>query len=1151
MNKSITRVACFVVGIWFALPCCAQIGGTGTVQGIVSDPSGAVIPGASVVATNVGTQVKTERQTTEAGYYTISPLPAGEYTVTVTATGFQSIVQQHVVVDALSTVSLNLTLKVGSAQEHITVVDTPPQLNSVDSRVGQTVRNDLYMALPLFMGNAPRDPTAFASLMPGVPHNTGTYSFGDISGAQGNSGEMYLEGMPITNPGIQGEVRNVSLGVSAEAVEQFQLETAGSPVMYGGQGSANFVLKSGTNKFHGAAYEYFRNTVLDARNFFAKTRPIEHQNEFGENVGGPIVKNRIFFFQAYDGFRYITTSNATLYTLPPMAERTGDFSAYPAVIYDPQTLDCSKGPCTRQAFPGNTIPANRISPISKNLQALLPENTNSGVTNNYLGSNTYGFNSYSLTEKVDFNLTDAHRLFVLFSRGHRNQATPYRGGTLPIPYDSGSSALQVDEITTTAQIRHTYVVTPSLLNQLSYGFARFFQPQTANTASGDWAVKAGIKGLPTGGASEEFPSIGFSGPNAPTTWVKSHPVYEADQSFTLQDNLQWTKGSHSVTFGAEIQWSQINFRNNRFGSQATWNFSNSQTAGFNTAGTLVTTSGNSYASYLLGALSSASLQDDAVVGTGGRFRDYTGWVQDNYRVRPNLTLNLGLRYDLMTPYVEVKDRMSFFNPNVPNPAADGFPGILEFAGYGQDSCGCRTNVATYYRGFQPRVGFAYTLNSKTVLRAGYDMTYTHRGAVGGRGGARQGTGTLGFTANPSWNSLDTYSPAFYWDGGVPSYIKAPFFDPTLNTGYTTTTPNGSSITYGDPLLGGHPPRYQNWNIGIQRAITNTLTLTANYVGSNGHYLGGGSRSAWGGAIQPKYMALGNLLTAKASPTTIAQAAAMFPEIALPYSNFAGSIAQMLKQFPQYSSVSDLWGDVGNSNYNSLQVTAVKTFSHGLVFNINYTFEKAFDDLGSRSSWWTEKAQTTDSPQILNALWVYSLPFGKGKKFGNGNTVLDKVIGGWQLSGITTFRRGGGFGSIGGSCNLPSGGSCYVDLNPNFSGPVRVNGNPADADLLGSAAPAFLDKNAFLNPAPYTFGDSPRSLVYKLHYANSFNQSVSLKREFKIRESMALAFQVDVSNPTNMVIFGNPSTSFSSTNFGKITSQGNSPRVVQANARITF
>ena len=618
VTKSFTGVLLFVVVMLLAIPASGQIGGTGTVRGIVSDPSGAVIPAASVVATNVGTQVKTARQTTESGDYTLSPLPAGEYTITVTASGFQTLVQEHVVVDALTTVSLNVAMQVGSASQEVTIVDRPPQLDTVDARVGQTMTNDVFMSLPLFMGNAPRDPTSFVSLEAGVPSNSGTYAYGDVFGAQGNSGEMYVEGMPLTNPAIQGETRNVLLGVSAEGVSEFQLETAGSSAMYGGQGAANFVLKSGTNHFHGATYEFFRNTDLDARNFFAATRPIERQNEFGENVAGPIRKNKVFFFQSFDEFRYLTGNNSNYYTIAPTAERTGDFSAYPSTIYDPQSLNCTNGSCTRAAFPGNIIPANRISPISKYLESFLPATLNANISNNYLGSSVYGFNNYGTTQKVDYNLTDKHRFLVLYSRGRRAQANDTRGATLPIPYGSGSSALVVHEVVTTAQARYTFVATPTLLNQLSYGIARFYQNEVNNTQSGDYSAKAGIQGLPAGGAQLEFPTVSFGGSNSPSSWGNAHPVTEVDQSFTLQDNLQWTHGKHAITFGGQIQWSEINYANNSFDSQANWSFSNAQTEGFNSAGTAVTTTGNSWASFLLGAPSSFNLQNDAAEGTGAR-----------------------------------------------------------------------------------------------------------------------------------------------------------------------------------------------------------------------------------------------------------------------------------------------------------------------------------------------------------------------------------------------------------------------------------------------------------------------------------------------------------------------------------------------------
>lgn len=274
----------------------AQIGVSGSIQGVITDPSGAVAPNATVRATRVATGVNTTRQTSSAGYHNLSPLPAGEYSVSVAAPGFQTLVQPKVVVDALSVVGLNLALQLGSANQQVTVSAAPPVLDTSDASMGQTVRNEVYTALPLAMaGNAPRNPAAFTQYMPRVTGAVGNTA-GSVYGTQGNSQDVYVEGMPITNVALEGEVRNVALGVSVEAVDQFQMETAGTAPMYQGEGSTNSVIKSGTNHFHGSAYEYFRHTDLDACGFSASRAPVEHTNEVGFDIGGPIVKNRIFFF---------------------------------------------------------------------------------------------------------------------------------------------------------------------------------------------------------------------------------------------------------------------------------------------------------------------------------------------------------------------------------------------------------------------------------------------------------------------------------------------------------------------------------------------------------------------------------------------------------------------------------------------------------------------------------------------------------------------------------------------------------------------------------------------------------------------------------------------------------------------------------------
>ena len=257
-----------------------------------------------------------------------------------------------------------------------------------------------------------------------------------------------------------------------------------------------------------------------------------------------------------------------------------------------------------------------------------------------------------------------------------------------------------------------------------------------------------------------------------------------------------------MTFGFQAQRMDANERERTYGSLATFAFSNSQTAGFTAAGTLNAATGNAYASFLLGDLNAANVIEDSQVATSGRFHTYAAWVQDDFKVNARLALNLGLRYDIMQPYTEVYDRWSFMNPDLPNPAVGGYPGAIEFAGFGDNSCQCRTPIKTHYGNVGPRVGAAYSLNDRTVLRGSYGIMYSRRGAVGGRAGARNGTGTLGLSANASFPSTNGFAPAFNWNNGVPAYPAPPFLDPALNAGFVTGRPSGGGVTYGDPDIGG-------------------------------------------------------------------------------------------------------------------------------------------------------------------------------------------------------------------------------------------------------------------------------------------------------------------------------------------------------------
>jgi hypothetical protein len=1157
MQRASIRSSVCVAVLALALPVMGQIGGSGTIKGTVIDPSGAVVPNATVTATNEATGVESRRETTAAGLFVIAPVQAGTYKVTASASGFRTVVQEQVVVDALGAIELTLRLEVGATSESITVSAAPPDLNTSDARMGQTIRNEMYTALPLTMGNGnPRNPAAFIYLMPGVQEG-GTFGF--INGGQSFSKDVYIEGLPITDAVRQGESRALQYGVSVEAVEQFQVETSGTSVEYNGQGSENYTIKSGTNDFHGSAFEYLRNTVLDARGFFSPSRPQQNQNQFGFTFGGPIRRNKIFFFGSYDAYRYRVATDYRFVTIPTTKMRTGDFSELPVAIYDPNTTSCPGGTnCSRQVFPGNVIPSARLSSASKFFQDPLPQPTHPGIANNFLNNNKgVGFNNYNINVKTDLNASDAHRFTVLFTRGEHTQSSPVRGNPVPLPLPYVVTRV-VDEETTVGQVKHTWVINPSTMNQISYGASRLNIPITNPTIDGNWVERAGIKGLPPGDATQSFPEVAFAGPNSPAGWrgTDARPFLDALNNFTFQDNIQWIRSKHSVKGGFQMQSLQDNYRARWDGTFFNATFSNVQTAGFNN-GTLMNNTGNSYASYLLGALSSSNVAEDSVVTSGARYKSYAWWIGDDWKVNRNLTINLGLRHDIMLPYHEVVDRVSWFNPDIPNPIARGFNGALQFGGKGTEPlyCNCSTRIRTHFGNLGPRLGFAYKLGDKTVIRGGYGMMYTRHGAVGGRGGARDGTGKLGFTASPGFVSPDGFSPAFNWNDGVPAYQKPPFFDAGLNTGFTTERPTGGSVAYDNPEEGAKPPRYQNWNFSIQRAITPSLTLTVGYVGGNGKLLRGGGLGIWSGQIHPSNLVLGNLLTSQVNANTLAQAQAILPGIRLPYPNFRGTFAQMLRPFPQYSGVNVDFVNLASSNYNSLQLTLQKRMSGGLTFNINHTYSKTLSDAGAGRSgyfWAIEKTHgESDRRHVFNAMVVYALPFGKGKSVNPENAVVRALLSDWRISSITRLRSGLPYGVIGAACQLPNAGGCRASYNAAFTGDVRINGEWGSGDLLG-ARPQFLDPRAFRNPAPYNYGDTPGAGAYGLYNPGFWNEDMNVTRQFRITERFKLDFSAEFFNITNSVIFNGPaSLDINNANFGRITGQQNSPRSIQMSLKLQF
>jgi hypothetical protein len=1146
-----------------------QAGGTGTIQGTVTDPSGAAVPGASVTATNVGTGVRTERKTTEAGFVALSLLPAGEYTVTVTAAGFQTLSQEHVTVDALGVVGLKLELQIGAANQSVTVEAAPSVLKTDDSTLGSSMQNNVYDSLPLAMNAAgsPRDPSAFAGLAIGVDNystQAAGPSTGSFNGGQTYQNEVYIEGLPLTSAGTEADTRNLAFGVSVEAVEQFQVETAGAKSMYEGQGVENYVLKSGGNQFHGGVYEYFRNTDFDARGFFAAVLPADHQNEFGATISGPVRKNKLFFFSNYDGYRLVSATTPVGYqSIPTTAERTGDFSAFPQVIYDPTS---ATGTAARTPFPNNLIPTSRISKISQSFASYLPPPTNGNITNNYLAMLPSTVNNDSTTDKLDYNLSDKHRIFALFSTGKYawpivGSLTPVTTSTLPTPYTDGRSVI---EYSTVAQIHDSYVITPTLVNQASLSLSRMWIPLTDPTAGGNYPGKAGLAGLPAGFANVAFPDIAFSGQNAPVSWrqTNAHVYNEAQNTVDAQDNFLWTKGRHNLTFG--FQWQTLQ-DNETFALNAAFTFSNNETAQF-VNGALSATTGLGYASYLLGMVDSSTVTQASISETGGRYKTYAMYAQDDFKVNSRLTLNLGLRWNIWSPFTEVANRMSFFNPNVANPVAGGIPGALQFAGNGTDGCNCGTPVQQHNINPGPRIGLAYRVGEKTVIRAGYSIFYAHAGGVGGRTNGRQGLSQVGFNGSNAQSSVATGQPAYVWENGVPGIAyPPPYINPSYGIGYITAAAavaagapwagpsTAVGMTYGDPAFGGKAPYYEDWHFNIQHSITQNLMLSLAYSASAGHWLPGAAVAGpMTNQIPVTYLPLQGTLSSTLSATSLAQVQAMFPSFKTPFTNFTGTVAQALKPFPQYGGISDPWLDVGNSTYNSLQISLNQRLSHGLTFMFNYAYSKELDDLAGvrdpNKDFLEKGPGAIDHPTVVSATVVYRLPFGTGKLKSDVKP-LDFLISHWQFSGIFTYQGGAPL-SITGTCT--GGGiidaSCYPNYASGFSGSVWQNGTPGTGNITTTS---YLNKAAFVDPAAYTVGNIPRTAPYGLFAPHNADVDVTVRREFIIREHVKLAFQADAFNVNNAVHFAAPGLGIDSATFGIFTAMANSPRKLQFSARVTF
>jgi hypothetical protein len=1223
-----------IVMITFASNANAQLSGKGAITGTVTDSTGAVIPNATVIATNGSTGIETQTKTTGAGAYNFANLDPGIYSVTITAEGFQKLKQENIHVNAMESQAFNPAMTIGRADVEVTVSAEPPQIETSNATLGATMEQETYAALPVEMGAYgqadQRRATDFVYLMPGVQGNNtngnATTNVGVVngSGSRGAASAVYVDGLPFVRAGGNGDPRYVWTAISVDAVDQFQVQTTGYSALYEGQGVMNYTVKRGGNQYHGSVYEFLRNTAFDTWGFFGKApnpatgqpvKPIEHSNEYGLAVGGPLIpfggiKDKLYFFTNYNGFRY-SSATPTPITFPTAAQQNGDFSAAGLPkIYDPlsihpclntkgQTVNCRD----QFSYNGvlNVIPPSRFSSIAKAMQSFLPTSgISNSLSNNYIAPNQTGLTNWSTTSRIDYTLTSKDTISAIGAVGRQASSVPVGQTTAgrnvgPVPYNWGQAYAPKTAVWI---LEETHVFTPNLINQLKWGYARYNGPTFTPDKGAKFAASAlGIGGTPKGQATDNFPIVTFTGTNSPTGWGGTTENSTIAQNYSLLDNLQWNFGKHSLTFGGQIAWMLYNTASatnsttpitlaNANTETAQFADSNTSTSGF----TMDNATGFSYASFLLGQIDKGSFTDYSLHPVyGARFRAISPWVQDDWKVNSKLTLNLGLRYDFFPTVREVNNIGSYFDPNATNPVT-GLKGALAYTGTGSGTCNCSTPVNNYFKNFGPRIGLAYQLDSKTVIRASYGVMFTHGDAVGGLASS---IGTLGFSSAPSFSSTKSQTTMTNFlaggSGVIPTYSSATGVSsgPAYGTGYTTAsgfTGTPSTMGYADPYYGSRAPEYINWSFGLQRQLTNTIALNASYVGSEGHFLqldNNSARGYWSNGLDPKYLALGSKLgdTGTAIATDCTANNLPCASQGLSIFNTSQPLSQLLKPFP-FQGVTDQFGYVGNANYHALQSVLTIRNLHGLTTTVNYTWSRAIDDGGyfrtgyaipagaiynaPNASYPADRIErtvsTSNQPHHFVATTVWKWPLGKSIL--GENSVERAILGGFNFSGVFQAYSGSPLMITMSSCNTnpvnASSTFCPPSYNPSFAGLARINGKWGNgvtlANYSGANGVSFIDKNAFIGTPNYFIGNVPRTAPYNIYGPGNYQLDLGMTRSFPLHlgESTKLDFRAEWYNVTNHTLFGVASTAFGNSAFGQVTTNPNANRkAAQFSARVAF
>ena len=1157
---------------------------TGSISGTIKDPSGAVVPNIEVTLKSITTSVETKFTTGSDGLYHFRSLPQDTYELRASAQGFRNFVQTGITVSTNQAVTLDVTLQVGLELQTIEVQANASPLNFENAEIKQAIPERAVGDLPLQVAGNPRAAATFALLLPGVTSGGGGDPFNArVNGGQQLSDEALLDGVSMQQ-GVSSVAGMVAVFGDApiipEEVSEVSVLTSNYEPHYGSTSSSviTLVTKSGTDGFHGEAHEFHRNTVLNARQFGVDTRPQNIENEFGASIGGPVKipgltggPRKTFFYTTYD--RWVPRGGTVrpVFSFPTVQQREGDFrdwvdgSGNLIPIYDPATtrpnpafdpslsVSSNNEPFLRDQFMGcdgqtpNVICPSRIqNSLAKQWFQFLPTPNLPGTSNNYVAQavpaaaaggsgidhrTTWALRlDHYLSEKDHFSLNLHYHLVV------QGPSTALPPEVSPVRVSSGGGS----QGPWANRLNWDHTFNPTTVNNFNFGYK--------NERGAEVCLDrpfAGVLPQIPGVAShvdppvltfEDFSQIGCNGayPDA------SRPAY------IVNDLLTWVRGKHTLKFGGEyraLQQNEVEVTN----PSGEFYFSRLNT------GLLGGTSGSAIASFLLEGADSASATYQANTTEQNRAKYYTFHAGDTWKVTPKFTLNFGLRWDLSTPAVDKFNRSSFLDPLGANPGAGGRPGRLAFAGteYGAASFGRDHPELTWRQAFAPRLGIAYRVNDKTVVRTGYGIFYSQAPYPGWNAGNRQD----GFNLNVAFSSsLGGLTPALSLRQGIPqNFTPPPFIDSTYL--------NGQSGPIYRPFDANRLPYSQQWNLTIERELTNDFYFSAAYVGNKGTRLP--SATAAINALDPRLLGLGAALFDEFQPgqTELNGVPIPYPGWNEQMTGCPPSVAQALVPFPQYcGTLQGTNENAGNSTYHSFQFKAEKRISQGTWFLASYTLSKLITDSesihtpvfgGTISPFERHRNKALsidDVPQMLSLAFLYELPFGKGKRFLNQGGVVDKLLGGWQVSSI--FRAAAGipftFGS--GQCTVPSqfAAGCIPAVLPGADPFLQDPGSfdPGKGPLFSNGA--------FESPSSFNFylGQGPR--VSNLRAQGFHNHDVTLMKNTYIGERVGIQFRAEFFNIWNWHIFSTAfDTDVSSPNFGTWNGGVTPPRNIQFALKVLF